>query len=140
MFRWILLIAEVNVRIIGANFLWHFKLVVNVRHSCLMDSETHLPAQGVTSRLPPLPLVQAHAKSPHGGLRFSRNSVIGSKLLRSNTQYVTVTDYILTVGAPVFERPRRLAPVCNKLARQEFEYVLFSSGTAAPHLGPGHHY
>lgn len=124
-FRWIFLIADVRVPIIGADFLWHFKLVVDLRHSRLVDSETHLTVQGVTSNLPPIRLVQAHAKvsPPWSTLLEEFSDLFRAPSLEDPVRH-NVTHHIVTVGAPVFARARRLAPDRYKIARQEFEHML----------------
>lgn len=41
-FSWPFIVADVTQPIIGVDFLTHFNLLVNVRHNCLIDSETKL--------------------------------------------------------------------------------------------------
>lgn len=53
-FHWCFLVADVCVPIIGADFLWHFKLLVDVREHRLIDTATHLSVQGISSNVPPL--------------------------------------------------------------------------------------
>ena len=44
-FRWVFIIANVEHLILGADFLRHFGLLVDMRHHCLSDVVTHLHIQ-----------------------------------------------------------------------------------------------
>ena len=48
-FPWIFIIADVQKPIIGADFLRHFGLMVNMRQCQLTDASTHLRVQGILS-------------------------------------------------------------------------------------------
>ena len=48
-FRWVFTIANVKQAILGADFLHHFGLVVDMRHCVLLDSNTHLSIHGILS-------------------------------------------------------------------------------------------
>ena len=48
-FRWVFVIADVQSLILGADFLQHFGLMVDVRHSELSDGLTQLRVQGILS-------------------------------------------------------------------------------------------
>ena len=47
-FRWVFLVASVNQPIIGADFLAHFDLLVDLRKRCLIDNVTALKSAGVS--------------------------------------------------------------------------------------------
>ena len=49
-FRWIFIIANVRHAILGADFLHHFGLSVDVRQSRLTDTLTHLQVLGISTR------------------------------------------------------------------------------------------
>ena len=49
-FRWIFIVANVQAPILGADFLCHFSLLVNIKHSHLIDATTQLRVQGVVSQ------------------------------------------------------------------------------------------
>ena len=56
-FKWIFIIAAVPVPIIGADFLRHFSLVVDVTNRRLIDPQTELTVNGnVTSVISPSPV------------------------------------------------------------------------------------
>ena len=68
-FRWIFVIADVQSPILGADFLRHFGLLVDLRHSHLSDEVTQLKVQGILSTissptptlLPTQPATEFHA-------------------------------------------------------------------------------
>ena len=48
-FRWVFTIANVKQAILGAEFLHHFGLVVDMHRHALLDSNTHLSIHGILS-------------------------------------------------------------------------------------------
>ena len=50
-FRWIFVIASVHIPIIGANFLRHFSLLVDMSNSRLVDTVTQLRVQAILSTI-----------------------------------------------------------------------------------------
>ncbi len=46
-FTWVFMIADVQQPILGADFLYHFGLLVDLRHSILVDSTTQLQVHGI---------------------------------------------------------------------------------------------
>ena len=46
-FPWVFVIADIPQPILGADFLYHFGLLVDLRHSKLVDSATQLQVQGI---------------------------------------------------------------------------------------------
>lgn len=53
-FLWVFTIADVKIPILGADFLRHFGLLVDVSRNRLTDSVTNLRVQGIVSRIPSL--------------------------------------------------------------------------------------
>ena len=49
-FRWVFVIANVQFPIIGADFLHHYSLLVDMTNSRLVDATTHLRVQGILSQ------------------------------------------------------------------------------------------
>ena len=48
-FQWVFVVADVKQPILGADFLNHFNLLVDLKHKQLIDSSTHLQVQGNTA-------------------------------------------------------------------------------------------
>src|SRR5215469_12032538 len=103
-FPWVFTIADVSQAIIGADFLKHFDLLVDLRRKCLID-HTQSPNQFLTSLLQDFPDI------------FSPSS--GHTLVKHN-----VLHHIETTGRPVFARARRLPPDKLIAAKREFDHML----------------
>ena len=122
---WIFIIADVQKPILGADFLAHFRLTVDMRQPKLIDTHTHLRVQGILS----------NCTSPSPSL-FSRD--VSSLYLCLLSEFpeltqVTTSDtpvkhdvlhYIEMTGPPVAARPRQLAPDHLTAAKREFEHML----------------
>ena len=60
-FRWVFVIADVHTPILGADFLRHYNLLVDMKQSCLVDSITQLRVQGILSdTTSPQPFILSH--------------------------------------------------------------------------------
>ena len=49
-FRWVFVVAETTTPILGADFLRHFGLLVDLKHNRLADTTTNLVVQGIVSQ------------------------------------------------------------------------------------------
>ncbi|XP_064462765.1 uncharacterized protein LOC135373598 [Ornithodoros turicata] len=143
-FRWIFLVADVTQPIIGADFLTHHHLLVDMRRRKLIDSSTSLTVSGIRSSLQSLRIV-FYQDSSNPFLAILRDF---PQLTRPPdwTQPVkhSVVHHIETTGPPVFTRPRRLPPEKLAIARAEFDHMLemgiirpsSSSWASALHMVP----
>lgn len=129
----IFIVANVPKAILGADFLKHFGLIVDIRNRKLLDSASFYAKGGVM-----------------------QTSVIGVKTISSNVKYedllkefseitkIKINPYpvkhdtvhhIETFGPPVFCRARRLNPAQLKIAKDEFSYML-KHGICRPSKSP----
>ncbi len=96
-FRWVFVIADVNQPILGADFLRHFGLAVDVHNGKLLVTTTKLQVNGIISSSPPppppWPLLSCYPSQP----------------IRVILAYY-VSHHITTTGPPVSARTRRLSP------------------------------
>nr|VZI41426.1 unnamed protein product [Spirometra erinaceieuropaei] len=123
-FRWVFIIADVSVRLIGADFLTHFNLLVDLKNHRLVDNLTNLRARCQSE-------INPHLNSltiiPISDCPF--RSLLRQFPLRTNPSFRevdikhTVTHHISTTGPPKSCRPRRLAPDRLKVAEAEFEHM-----------------
>ena len=124
-FQWIFIVADVKHPILGADFLRHYNLLVDIGHNRLSDALTQLKVQGiVTHDISPSPtLLSKQPKTEYETLLSAYPEIIQPP---NNEQAMkhNVTHHITTVGPPVSARPRRLPPERLKAARQEFEHML----------------
>ena len=119
---WIFTIADVQKPILGADFLSHYGLTVDMRHSTLIDTCTHLRIQGIASACNPS-LHTKHVSHPY--LQLLSQFPELSQITAPDTPVKhDVLHYIETTGPPVSARPRRLAPDRLRAAKREFEHML----------------
>ncbi|XP_029643461.1 uncharacterized protein LOC115217882 [Octopus sinensis] len=127
-FKWNFVIADLPHTILGADFLHHYSLMVDVRRQRLVDTTTSLstPAcESTAAILSPSFFVTATSYQFHTLLAsFPELTDLSFK----PTQTVHSTQhFITTTGLPVFSRPSKLAPDRLKKARAAFEHMLSSS-------------
>lgn len=135
-FRWLFTVADVRGPIIGADFLWKFNLVVDLRLCRLLDSTTNLSVQGITTTAPPLRLLQAHTQvSTPWSTILQEFPELFQPPSPDRPILHKVTHHIVTKGPPVYARPRRLAPDRLKIAKQEFDHML-ELGFVRPSASP----
>ena len=125
MFRWVFIIADLPIPILGADFLAHFSLKVDVAHRQLIDTITTLSINGLAASIPsPSPVFAM----PHASATYTNLLARFPQLSRPNYQETAVkhniTHHIRTTGPPVRCRPCRLAPDHLKVAKAEFDHML----------------
>ncbi|BHF82308.1 hypothetical protein SprV_0802544500 [Sparganum proliferum] len=124
-FRWVFIIADVSLALIGSDFLAHFNLLVDLRNRRLVDCITNLRARcqsDVNPCVNPL-TVMPISDCPFLSIlrQFPR---LNSPSFREMDIEHPVTHHISTTGPPKGCRPRRLAPDRLKIAKAEFEHML----------------
>ena len=131
-FRWAFIIADVHKPIIGADFLHHFNLLVDIKHHQLLDGLTQLCVQGVavTDSSPSPTLQPQEPENEFTALLKEFPSLTRPQLSDTPVKH-TVTHHIRTTGPPVSARARRLPPERLQVARREFEHML-QMGTIRP--------
>ncbi len=123
-FRLVFIIANVKQAILGADFLHHFGLVVDVRHRTLLDSTTHLRVNGLASSLSSgITRTRQDTNNPFLSLLSDFPGVTEACIANLPIKH-SVTHHITTTGPPVSSRTRRLAPERLCVARQEFDHML----------------
>ena len=115
---WVFTIADVRNPIIGADFLNHFHLLVDIHHQKLIDTLTHYHIQGVSCNETPLsPVWQVVAPTnPFTALLAKFPSLTCPSSANQPIKH-SITHSIKTFGAPVHSRTRCLAPDRLKIAR-----------------------
>lgn len=120
-FTWRFVIADVSRPIIGADFLAHFGLLVDVRDQRLIDQTTSLTTRGAPVKEVSPSVKQVQGESIfHKLLRrfpdITKPSGIPVEVNHGTCHYIRTTP-----GPPVACKPRRLAPDRLQIARKEFE-------------------
>ena len=125
-FRSVFIIVDISKPILGADFLKHYGLLVDMRSERLTDSLTQLKVQGtispVTSSLV-LSLLPKQSVSEYERILLDFAAI--TRPYNNNLEIKhNVTQHIETKGPPVCALPRRLPPERLKIARQEFEHMI----------------
>ena len=125
-FRWVFIIADVSKPILGADFLKHYGLLVDMRSQRLTDSLTQLKVQGMTSSVTSSLVLSLLPQQPVTEYeKILRDFPSVTRPYNHDVEIKhDVTHHIETKGPPVSARPRRLPPERLKIARQEFEHMM----------------
>ena len=116
--------ADVQQPIIGADFLIHYNLLVDLRSRCLQDMRTGLAIAASLSSIKPLSLNRVdtvqndYTKLLGHFLELTRPTTKGEPVKHG------ITHKIVTKDHPVFARPRRLAPYKLVTAKREFDDMI----------------
>ena len=104
-FRWVFIIADVKHPILGADFLRHYSLLVDVVHNRLSDTVTHLEVHGVASPESSLKLslLSKTTSNANEAILHDYPSVT-QPLSDQQSPKHDVTHHIPTIGPPVHAR------------------------------------
>ena len=106
-YAWTVIVADVKQPIIGADFLIHYSLLVDLKSSCLRDIQTGFAIPATLSSIKPLSLNRVDT------VQNDYTKLLGQvpELTRPTTKGKpfkhSITHKIVTKGHPVFARPRR---------------------------------
>ena len=123
--RWVFFLADTPTPILGADFLRHYKLLVDVARRRLIDTTTNLSVSGIEAPdLPVSPVLLNPAQSTRYDAILSEFPQITQPVYKDDPTNHDVTHCIVTNGQPVFARPRRLAPDRLRIAKEEFNHMM----------------
>ncbi|CAK9821233.1 hypothetical protein ANTPLA_LOCUS11223 [Anthophora plagiata] len=120
-FTWRFIVAEVSRPIIGADFLAHFGLLVDVRTQRLIDQTTTLTSRGAPVREDTPSIKQVQGESIFHKLLQRFPDITKPCGTPTEINHGTCHFIRTTPGPPVACKPRRLAPDRLKIAKKEFE-------------------
>ncbi|GFW37546.1 hypothetical protein TNCV_861532 [Trichonephila clavipes] len=122
-FQWTFLVGNVSTPIIGADFLYNFRLVPDISKQVLLDSETNIKCHCIlgNSRIHSIKTVSGDSVY-HELLRKFPDI---TKPPRPDQEIKhSVVHYIETNSRPVTAKARRLAPDRLRIAKAEFENMI----------------
>ena len=124
-FQWIFVIAKVKKPILGADFINHFNLLVDMKHKRLIDTSTRIHSQGITTCQAPLSPIWSVCKGDtvYHSILNEFPTLTQLPVINNHPVSHDVTHRITTTGQPVHARPRRLPPERLRIARQEFDHM-----------------
>ncbi|GFW04252.1 hypothetical protein TNCV_2670171 [Trichonephila clavipes] len=114
-FIWTFIIADVSSPIIGADFLKHFNLLIDLKKKkpSILTVDANISFKNILSEYPDLSNPSLISKSASHG----------------------TVHHIITTGPPVTARPRRLHPKLYDALKVEFEFLL-AQGIIRPSKSP----
>ncbi|GBO26592.1 Transposon Ty3-I Gag-Pol polyprotein [Araneus ventricosus] len=124
-FPWSFIIADVSRPILGADFLTHYGIIIDLKSKCLKDQQTTLTSTGKIST-DNTPSITALKLSLNFKDLIREYNDIFDDIERSpiKVQSHNVTHVIQAKGPPVGAKARRLAPDKLITAKQEFQNLI----------------
>ena len=123
-FTWRFVVADVVKPIIGADFLAHYGLLVDIRNQRLHDQITQLTStEEVTECAIPSVKIIAGCSAFHELLQWFPD-VTHPDETPNAVKHSTRHHIVTTPGPPIAQRPRRLAPDRLQAARKEFDAMV----------------
>ena len=121
---WTYIVANVKQPIIGADFLIHYNLLVDLRSRCLRDMRTGLAIPASLSSISPLSLNRVDTVQNEYTKLLGLFPELTRPMTKGETVKHCITHKIVTKGHPVFARPQRLAPDKLVTAKREFDEMI----------------
>lgn len=133
-FNWPFIIAAVQKPIIGADFLHHFALMVDLKNARLVDENTKLFTVGKVMNTPSTGISAFNENTKYQLLIKKYPRLIRTVMSQAEIKH-SVTHHIITQGPPLFSRPRRLPPDRLDIAKKEFAFMM-EQGICRPSKSP----
>ena len=123
-YPWTFIVADVQQPIIGADFLIHYNLLVDLRSRCLRDIRTGLAIPASLSSIRPLSLNRVDTLHDEYTKLLGQFPELTCPTTKGETVKHSITHKIVTKGHPVFACPRRLASDKLVTAKREFDDMI----------------
>lgn len=133
-FRWTFIIADVKQPILGADFLKHFKLMVDISGQKLLDKTTNLSVIAPLVSYSESPIYAVNVDHPYFELLQKFPDVTKPVSFREPSKH-SVYHHIETTGPPVYARARPLHPDRYAKVKEEFR-VMQELGICRPSKSP----
>lgn len=133
-FLWTFIIADVKTSIIGADFLRHFKLLVDLHKKKLVDHATDISVDAIEVTTNEETIHVISTDQEYYDILKLYPEVLRPMSLKEPAKH-DVVHHIETTGAPVYARARPLPPDKYKAAKEEFDHML-ELGICRPSKSP----
>lgn len=130
---WKFIVAAVTRPILGADFIQHHKLLVDLSARKLIDSKTELSVKGWVARTKMPTIHTVNRNEPYHDLLQNYVEITSPNF--SSKIDTGVNHHIVTTGPPVFCRARPLPPHKYQIAKKEFQNML-QEGICRPSKSP----
>ena len=121
-FTWPFIIAEVDKPIIGADFLEHYGLMVDLKQKKLRDPLTTLATEGDLRKCKTPSVSTIGSNWEYEALLVEFKDITKPSLEIKPPKH-NVMHHIETTGPPISHKFRRLDPCKLKIAKKEFEFM-----------------
>ena len=123
-FQWVFVIADIAMPILGADFLRHFGLLVDMQHYRLIDNNTNLEVKGQPTRQQALCLTLLSSSPRNAFEAILKDYPVVLQTSPQQPVKHTVTHHIQTTGPPIHSATRRLPTAKLDIAKKEFNHML----------------
>lgn len=133
-FIWTFIVADISDAIIGADFLNHHNLLVDIKGKKLIDGNTRLETNGTTINRSIMSIKDLRPAEPYASLidEFPNITLSVNNINQATKKAI---HFITTSGPPVFAKARQLSVEKLRAAKVEFDFLL-KSGIARPLKSP----
>lgn len=121
-YTWTFILADVKQPILGADFLNHHKLLVDINGRKIIDSVTSLNVIGSIVDYQGATIKTIDMTNPFSDLLLEYPDITKPVCYKDTPKH-SVVHYIETTGPPVFARSRPLPPEKYGKVKKEFEYM-----------------
>ncbi|GFT45979.1 transposon Tf2-6 polyprotein [Trichonephila clavipes] len=122
-FQWTFLVGNVSTPIIGADFLYNFRLVPDISKQALLDSETNIKCHCILGNSKIHSIKTVSGDSVYHELLRKFPDITKPPRPDQEIKH-SVIHYIETNSRPVTAKARRLAPDRLRIAKAEFENMI----------------
>lgn len=123
-FQWPFIVAKISKGILGADFLKHYNILIDLHSSRLIDGTTKLTVRGNVEDITGSDIISTLDKNHrYYELLKLYPELTKPSLLPTNLKH-EVKHHIETKGEPVYSRARPLDPKRMEVVKAEFEYML----------------
>ena len=122
-FKWTFYMGAVSQAILGADFLTHFDLLVDIKNRKLQNPLTSIVTSAATTTGKNTSISTVSADNPYASLLKSFPTLTQPYFTTDPANH-HVTHHIETTGPPTYAKSRRLAPERYQTAKSEFETLL----------------
>lgn len=123
-FTWRFIIADVSTPIIGADFLHHFGLLLDIRKKRLIDTSTKLITKGTVNESDTPQVTYINSNDKFSFILKDFKQLLDDQPVDSLNVKISTKHYIETTGPPVAEKVRRLSPDKLLAAKNEFNELI----------------
>lgn len=133
-FKWTFVVADVKTSILGADFLRHYQLLVDLHKRKLVDTITELSVNAVEVSTQAEAVHLISSNQDYHDILKNYPDVLRPMSLKQPAKH-EVVHHIQTTGPPLYARARPLPPDKYKAAKEEFDRMI-EMGICKPSMSP----